>query len=108
MSEQDAGPLQAQVDLANRIRGRWGQDWHKADRDPDTYLSAHNDVLDLVDTIDALQARIATLQARIATLTAELADAMGECIDFTISYGLGDEDRYRARYRELTGKDYRP
>jgi len=46
------------------------------------------------------------MQARIDELTAELAEAMGECIDFVISYGLGDEDRYRARYRELTGRGW--
>ena len=41
--------------------------------------------------------------AEISALRAELAEAMGDCIDHCLSYGLGDEERYRARYRELTG-----
>ena len=67
----------------------------------------------LLDDAKALQAERATLtaalqqvQARNAALEAELAETMRECVDFTISYGIGDEDRYRARYRELTGRDY--
>lgn len=45
-------------------------------------------------------------ELELGKLKRELAEAMRECIDFTISYGIGDEDRYRARYKELTGKEF--
>lgn len=43
---------------------------------------------------------------RIQELEAELAETYGECIEFVVSYGLGSEERYRTRYRELTGKEW--
>lgn len=55
--------LDRQLDLAKIIRARWGQDWHKEGRHEATYDSAHNDILDLGDTIDALRSQLATLQA---------------------------------------------
>lgn len=33
-------------------------------------------------------------------------DLLVDCINFVMSYGIGDEDGYRARYRELVGRDY--
>lgn len=49
-----------QLGMAARIISRWGKDWHKEGRDQATYTSAHNDIMDLADTITKLLAGKAT------------------------------------------------
>lgn len=58
------------------------------------------------ERVSRIEAELAAAWQKIEQLKDELADTYGECISFVNSYGIGDEDRYRARYRELTGKEY--
>lgn len=57
-------------------------------------------------TIDAMAEDVEAMHAEIEQLRAELAETYGECIEFVASYGLGSEERYRTRYRELTGEEW--
>jgi len=86
-----------------KMKFGYGSEFSEGVKRADAYLAEANrrDA-----TIAAQAATIAELKAEIASLKAELAETYVECLDFAKSYGTGDEERYQARYRELTGKEH--
>lgn len=68
---QDSLNANTQVGKAARIISRWGQDWHREFRDPKTYDSAYNDILDLRDTITTLLAERDALKQELAGMQEE-------------------------------------